>query len=245
MDGYLAAAMGAATRKNARSGLRKLDSGEYRVTHADAATLDRDLGVLMDLWATKWAPIKGDANTRMQAEDHRIMLRTAFLAGDALVAVLWQGDTPLAGQGSLIDRKNNSVICLVGSRDLAVRKPAPSFLLHLHCIRWAIENRFAVYDMQLGNHTYKYDFGPIEHVINWHIVTTSDRRNLRGLIEPRCFPTVFERVENADCGRSSRQSRDGMPADPGGRSEACRRAAILARFHDESAKAAQSSRPVS
>ena len=239
MDAYLAAAMGSATRKNARSGLRKLDSGEYRVTHADAATLGRDMGVLMDLWATKWTPIKGDANTRMQAEDHRTMLRTAFSAGDALVAVLWQGDTPLAGQGSLIDRKNNSVICLVGSRDLAVRKPAPSFLLHLHCIRWAIEKGFAVYDMQLGNHTYKYDFGPVEHAIDSHIVTTSNRRNLRGQIEPRSLPTVFERVKfligSGQADKAVMGCQQILEVDPkhaGAR-------AILAQFQDESAKAAR------
>lgn len=239
MDGYLAAAMGAATRKNARSGLRKLDSGEYRVTHADAATLDRHLTILMDLWATKWAPIKGETTTRSQVEDHRAMLHTAFSAGDALVAVLWQGDTPLAGQGSLIDRKNNSVICLVGSRDLAVRKPAPSFLLHLHCIRWAIGEGFAVYDMQLGNHTYKYDFGPVEHVIDGHIVATSNRRNLRGLIEPRCLSTVFERVKalikSGQADKAVMGCQQILEVDPkhaGAR-------AILAQFQGETAKAAR------
>ncbi len=238
MDDYLASAMGAATRKNARSGLRKLDSGEYRVTHADASTLERDLGILMNMWSTKWLPIKGGAVARMQAEDHRVMLRTAFMAGDAFVAVLWQGDTPIAGQGSLLDRKNNSVICLVGSRDLAVRKPAPSFLLHLHCIRWAIENRFAIYDMQLGNHTYKYDFGPIEHVINSHIITTSDRKNLRGLIEPRCLPVVFDRVEMLiaagqfeNAMRGCQQILQVDPKHAGAR-------AIIAQFQDESGKAA-------
>ena len=116
MDSYLAAAMGPATRKNARSGLRKLDNGEYRVTHADRETLDRDLDILMGLWATKWLPSKGDATTRLQAEDHRTMLRTAFLAGEALVAVLWQGDTPLAGQGSLIGSQEQQL-------DLSCRQP--------------------------------------------------------------------------------------------------------------------------
>lgn len=238
MDAYLAAAMGPATRKNARSGLRKLDSGEYRVTHADTETLDRDLDILMGLWATKWLPSKGAATTRLQAEDHRTMLRTAFLTGEALVAVLWQGDTPLAGQGSLIDRKNNSLICLVGSRDLAVRKPAPSFLLHLHCIRWAIKNRFVIYDMQLGNHTYKYDFGPIEHVINGHIVTTSDRKNLRGLIEPRSIPIVFDRVEKliaaGQLDSALMGCRQILQVDP----KHAGALAIKARFDDQSGKAA-------
>lgn len=218
MDAYLAAAMGPATRKNARSGLRRIDSGDFRVTHADAATLEHHLDELMRLWAVKWAPIKGETASRGQADDHRAMLRRAFAAGDALIALLWHGGQMIAGQGSLLDRKQNSVLCLVGSRDLSIRKPAPGFLLHLHCIRWAIGQRFAVYDMQQGDHVYKYDFGPEEHVIEAHVVTTRSRQNLRGTLEPRSLDAVFARTRALAATGQAEQATVGcrqiLQADP-------------------------------
>ena len=195
MESYLAEAMGSATRKNARAGLRKFDSGEYRVTHADKDTLDRDVDILMEFWSAKWISEKGEAETRVQADDHRAMLRTVHAAGDGLIAILWHGDRPIGGQGSLIDRANNSVICLVGGRDLSIRKPAPGFLLHLHCIRWAIEQGFSCYDMLRGGEAYKHDMGAVDMVLDRHRIATRSRRNLRGRLEPRSLPTVFARAQ--------------------------------------------------
>lgn len=195
METYLVRAMGAATRKNARAALRKIDSGEYRVTHAHAATLERDLDILMNFWSAKWVSEKGEEDTRVQADDHRAMLHAAHCAGDGLVAILWHGERPIAGQGSLIDRANNTLICLVGSRDLAVRKPAPGFQLHLHCIRWAIEQGFDCYDMLRGGEAYKYDMGAVDLVLDRHRIATRSLRNLRGKLEPRTLPTVFARAQ--------------------------------------------------
>jgi tetratricopeptide (TPR) repeat protein len=90
----------------------------------------------------------------------------------------------------------------------------------------------------LGNHTYKYDFGPIEHVINGHIVTTSDRKNLRGLIEPRCIPIVFNRVEKLIAAGQLDSALTGcrqiLQVDP----THAGALAIKAQFDDQSGKAA-------
>jgi tetratricopeptide (TPR) repeat protein len=85
-------------------------------------------------------------------------------------------------------------VCFLVSRDLTVKKPPPGFVLHVHSIRWAIENGFKTYDLGTGNFSYKASFGSEEHrVERWHI-GTSTRRNLRGQLEPRSLPVVFDQV---------------------------------------------------
>jgi Flp pilus assembly protein TadD len=166
-----------------------------RVTHADAATFERDLETLLQFWEIKWAPSYSKGSLARRLQDHRVILRACFRDGGALLAVLWQGDTPIGAQGTLIDRRNRSLLCLAGSRDLAVKKPSPSFVLHLHCIRWAIRNGFTTYDLQQGNHGYKYDFGPEERHLDTQVIMTADLRNLRGTLEPRSLPVAFAQVQ--------------------------------------------------
>lgn len=60
-DSYLEQKTSSNTRQKIRRFLRKLDgSGEFRITHADATTIDRDIGIILEMWRIKWAPRKGN-----------------------------------------------------------------------------------------------------------------------------------------------------------------------------------------
>jgi CelD/BcsL family acetyltransferase involved in cellulose biosynthesis len=201
-DAFLQARLGPATRRTARRTLRAVDdAGEFRIAHVTAASLQGDLEILLKFWETQWAA-KLAARYRpalpyAMIRAYRHML-TACFAQDALfLPTLWRGDQPVGAQASLIDRKNRTLICLLGGRDLEVKKPAPGFALHLHSIRWAIQNGFTVYDLQTGDFAYKYDFGGEERRVDCLLVATADGRNLRGKIEPRTLPKLMTRAEEA------------------------------------------------
>ncbi|RUW78044.1 MULTISPECIES: GNAT family N-acetyltransferase [unclassified Mesorhizobium] len=192
--------LGAATRKTARRTLRAIDdAAEYRVTDVTAATLERDLRILLQFWENQWgaklAARYHPGLPQAMINNFRNMLRCAFEDDALYLPVLWQGENPIGVQATLIDRKNRSLIGMLNGRDLSIRKPAPGFALHLYSIRWAIENGFAVYDLQTGDFAYKYDFGGLERKVECLFVSTATRRNLRDSLERRSLPVVLARAK--------------------------------------------------
>lgn len=206
---YLKGHLGRTTRKHARRCMKQIDNGELRVTHATAETIERDLDILLGLWETMFAPIKTEGATRLEIEHHRTMLRACFAAGEVFLPILWQGDKPIGARARLLDEKTGSVICLVGARDLSVQRPPPGFIIHLYSIRWAIENGFKTYDLQLGNYDYKYDYGPEERRIVNRSIKTKSQQNLRGKIEPRSVPFVFAMAQRFAAGGQASQAAKG------------------------------------
>jgi CelD/BcsL family acetyltransferase involved in cellulose biosynthesis len=201
-DAFLEARLGAATRRTARRTLRAVDDGEaFRITHVTADSLQGDLDILLKFWENQWAA-KLAARYRpalpyAMIRAYRHMLAASFAHDALFLPILWRGDRPVGAQATLIDHKNRALICLLGGRDLEVKKPAPGFALHLHSIRWAIRNGFTVYDLQTGDFAYKYDFGGLERRIDCLLLATADGRNLRDRIEPRTIPSLMIRAEEA------------------------------------------------
>ncbi|TGS90127.1 GNAT family N-acetyltransferase, partial [Mesorhizobium sp. M2D.F.Ca.ET.178.01.1.1] len=164
-----------------------------------AATLERDLRILLQFWENQWgaklAARYHPGLPKAMINNFRNMLRCAFEDDALYLPVLWQGENPIGVQATLIDRKNRSLIGMLNGRDLSIRKPAPGFALHLYSIRWAIENGFAVYDLQTGDFAYKYDFGGLERKVECLLVNTATRRNLRDSLERRSLPVVLARAK--------------------------------------------------
>ncbi|RWM39452.1 GNAT family N-acetyltransferase [Mesorhizobium sp.] len=215
--------LGAATRKTARRTLRAIDdAAEYRVTDVTAATLERDLQTLLRFWEKQWgaklAARYHPGLPRAMMNNFRNMLRCAFEDDALYLPVLWQGDNPIGVQATLIDRKNRSLIGMLNGRDLAIKKPAPGFALHLYSVRWAIQNGFAVYDLQTGDFSYKYDFGGLERRVECLLVSTASRRNLRDRLESRSLPVVLARAnalrQAGDLEGAARACRQILDADP-------------------------------
>lgn len=197
---FLGDRMGAKTRANARRTLRQVEeTGEYRITHVTAETLDLDLENLLRFWEIQWAE-KLTARyhaglPRGMMKTFRNMLSYCFEYDALFLPVLWRGDTPIGVQASLIDKKNRSLISLLNGRDLSVKRPPPGFALHLYSIRWAIQNGFKIYDLQTGDFSYKYDFGGIERKVECLLVSTATHRNLGGALEIRSLPVVLARAK--------------------------------------------------
>jgi CelD/BcsL family acetyltransferase involved in cellulose biosynthesis len=191
---YLAKKLSSNTRQKAKRFIKKVgDTGEFRVTHADASTIKRDVDMLLHFWRLKWGRHKG---SRLAAilSTNRTMLMGAQEAGVLFMPVLWKGDRPLGALGILVDRRKKSLHFLIAGRDETFVSPPPGFILHIYAIRWAIENGFTVYDFLQGNEPYKYMFGCEERRITYMTVTTRNKQNLGGKLDARSLAYVLDRA---------------------------------------------------
>lgn len=197
-DAFLFERLDAKARRNARAALRQAEGGEFRITTPTAETIEDDIEALLKFWELQWAAkLAARYNPRLPVglmDNFRNMLRCCFADNALFLPVLWQGDNRIGIQASLIDWKNRTLISLLNGRDLNIKRPPPGFVLHLHCVRWGIQNGFTVYDLQTGDFPYKYDFGGIERRVECLRVSTRDQRNLRGTLEPLSVPVVFRRA---------------------------------------------------
>ncbi|PBC04292.1 GNAT family N-acetyltransferase [Mesorhizobium sp. WSM3860] len=193
-DSYLEQKTSSNTRQKIRRFLRKLDgSGEFRITHADASTIDRDIGIILEMWRIKWAPRKGNLLPGL-IRSNRILFKDAFESGTLFLPILWQGDKPLGGLAFLVDRVKKTMLFHLAGRDETANDIPSGLVLHGYCIRHAIEQGFRSYDFLRGNEPYKYSYGVEETTIHCVLVKTRTGRNLGDRIDERSVGSVLEQA---------------------------------------------------
>ena len=193
-DRFLETRVSANTRQKIRRFLRQVEGSEaYRITHANADTVARDIDLMLTLWTERWAGQKGKRLQAILNADRRA-LRQAFAAGTLFMPVLWHGDRAICVFAFLIDDRKKTYNFYIGGRDESFKGPPIGLVLHAYAIRHAIANGITKYDFLRGNEPYKYSFGCEERRIRSLFLTTRDRRNLGGKIEPRSAPLVLQRA---------------------------------------------------
>jgi tetratricopeptide (TPR) repeat protein len=192
-DAYLSDRLSANMRQKIRRLLRQVDgSGEFRITHADGKSIERDLDTLLGLWTVQWGQQKaGDLDEILR--NMRMMLRHCFDMGSLFLPVLWQGERPVSALGTLVDARKRSFLFLTGGRDPTFAGPAPGLVLHAYSIRHAIRSGFLGYHFLRGNEPYKYSFGAEDRRIESLVVSTKDRANLGGRLDRRSLPFVLRK----------------------------------------------------
>ncbi|MCG6856677.1 MAG: GNAT family N-acetyltransferase [Salaquimonas sp.] len=191
-DDYLGTSVSANTRQKVRRFLKRVEeTDEFRITHADAATIDRDLDIVVRFWSEQWAASKGK-----EAEVIQQTIRTAtmecFDAGSLFLPVLWQGDRPLGALVCFADARHKTLLFYVAGRDQSFDDLPAGLVLHAYAIRHAIASGMTKYDFLRGNERYKYSFATGEYrVVNTRIVTKSGK-NLGGNIDPMSVPMVLQ-----------------------------------------------------
>jgi len=228
-DAFLYERLDAKARRNARAALRQAEDGEYKITTPTAETIEDDIEALLKFWELQWAAkLAARYNPRLpygMMNNFRHMLRCCFANNALFLPILWLGENRIGIQASLIDWKNRSLISLLNGRDLNIKRPPPGFVLHLHCVRWGIQNGFTVYDLQTGDFPYKYDFGGIDRLVECLRVSTPDQRNPRGALEPLSLPVVFD--------RALRMSKEGSLE---GAAQACRQILDIEPDHADASR---------
>ena len=193
-DSYLERKTSANTRQKIRRFLRKLDgSDEFRITHADAETIDRDIGIILEMWRIKWAPRKGNLLPGL-IRSNRILFKDAFESGTLFLPILWQGDKPLGGLAFLVDPVKKAMLFHLAGRDETANDVPSGLVLHGYCIRHAIAQGFRTYDFLRGNEPYKYSYGVEDTTIHCILVKTRTGRNLDGRLDARSIASVLEQA---------------------------------------------------
>ena len=193
-DAYLSEKLSANSRQKLRRLLRKVDAGEdYRITHANADTIDRDIDILLTFWKEQWASRKGEKLKKI-VSNNRVLLRSGFDLGRLYMPVLWKGEQPHGVLGSFLDHEKKTVLFMIAGRDQSFNEIPSGLALHAHSIRYAIENGFRTYDFLRGNEPYKYSFGCQERVIERIAISTKSGANLGDRLAPRTIPAVFKLV---------------------------------------------------
>lgn len=219
-DGYLGG-LSANTRQKIRRFLRTVENdAAFRITHAQADTVERDLKILFGFWTSRWGARKGDRMDVILNSSFSMLLR-CFESGSLFLPVLWRGETPLGALASLVDPQKGSLLFYIGGRDESFDSPPPGTVLHAYSIRHAITNGFKTYDFLRGNEAYKYSFGARERRISCFVVTTKTTRNLGEKLDRRSVPVVLrhatklhEAGEVEDAERGYRQVLEVEPRDP-------------------------------
>lgn len=184
--------LSANTRQNIGCLLELVEQpSEYRITHATAETVERDLDALLQFWQTKWKPRKGDL-LHSPVRSNRAMLKRSFAAGLLFLPTLWKGDRRLAVLATFIDPQKHSFLSYMTGRDETFEGPSPDLILHAHSIRYAIENGFTEYDFLRGNEAYKYSFGVKERRIRCVAIDTRDGQNLGGRLDLRTISDALK-----------------------------------------------------
>ncbi|MES0880792.1 GNAT family N-acetyltransferase [Roseibium sp. SCP14] len=193
-EAYLSERLSANSRQKLRRLLRKVDADEgYRITHADADTIGRDIEILLDFWQAQWGERKGARLDKMVG-NNRIVLQGGFDMGHLYMPMLWKGEDPVAVLGSFLDHEKKTVLFMIAGRDQSFNDIPSGLVLHAHSIRHAIELGFETYDFLRGNERYKYSFGCNEVLIDCINITTRSGVNLGDRLAEQSVPAVFNQA---------------------------------------------------
>lgn len=192
-DTYLDDVLGTNTRQKLRRFLRKVASGELRITRADASTYEHDIEKLLEMWRIKWGARKGDRLQGIMNTNRRV-LRDSFKAGTLFLPMLWQGERLLGMLAVFVDPVKKTLLFFMAGRDEEVHSIPVGLILHGHCIKLAIENGFTTYDFLRGDEPYKFAFGVTESRVNCAAIYTRNGSNVGDRLDPRSLDTVFLEV---------------------------------------------------
>lgn len=163
-DAYLSGSLGSQTRRSMRRALRNhIESGECRITTSTDETLERDLGILAELWSAQWAERYDERALARSVRQHGRYYRMAHELGAFRLTILWREARPIGAQACIVDEMNGDLIAKQGARSLGESLPIGNLLL-LNETRWAIENGLVRFDLGHGDAPYKYSLGARDRV---------------------------------------------------------------------------------
>jgi CelD/BcsL family acetyltransferase involved in cellulose biosynthesis len=181
-DLFLERNLSSNTRQKMRRFLRRVESSDdFRITHADASTIERDIEILLRFWSIKWAARKKNPAAILRCS--RDFFRDAWEDGTLFLPILWHLKKPVCALALLADPVKKTMLFYMAGRGQAECGIPSGLVLHGHCIRRAIEQGYRTYDFLTGNEPYKYSFGTKESALHCFKVQTKTGRNLGEKLE--------------------------------------------------------------
>ncbi len=191
---YLQTCLSPNTRQKIRPFTRRLEnSDDLYITTTNSDTFQKDLDILMDLWAKKWTASKG-RKTKHLVRKFRQILQQGFECDSLYLPILWRGDTPLGALASFVDWLKPNLYYFVSGRDETCKDQLVGWVLHAHCIRWAIENGIRIYVFCHGDEPFKYSYGAKDRHLKHMIISSRSGVNLNDILDPYCIEEVMGKI---------------------------------------------------
>jgi CelD/BcsL family acetyltransferase involved in cellulose biosynthesis len=191
-EDYLASCVSSNTRQKIRRFSRRLaQAGDLEVKFTPQDLFEKHLDLILELWLRKWTPVRGEDTAERVATKYRKILAQSMECDAVIVPTMWAGDALLGGLVHIVDRSKGHVYFIVAGRDQEAADPFIGLILHAQSIRWAIENKFKIYDLCHGNEAYKYSLGAIDKRLD-HLVIRRRSRVEIGRLDPIQMPEALE-----------------------------------------------------
>jgi hypothetical protein len=191
---YLETCVSSNTRQKIRRFSRRIEASEkLRITVTDSEMFDRNLEILLALWAQKWSTRRSRDQVDRVVDRYRDNLLQIHALDAVFLPMLWRGATPLGGLGNVVDRRRRRLYFLVAGRDESAAEPFVGLMLHAFAIRWAIENGLRTYDLCHGDEPYKYSLGATDRRVA--LVDIQRRAGVEpGWLDPSTLTRVLQRT---------------------------------------------------
>lgn len=161
------------SRKKIRRFTKKIEQlPGYRLEALNDENADQLIETILRLWYQKW-------QKDWPIDTFHLYIRIFHtLAKENLLwaRMIYDGDTPVVGLATILDRPHNTFFALLGTFNEAYAHLDPGKVLDAYSIRWAIENQYKIYDFMQGAFPYKFSFGVIRRL---EIRLTISRKSLR------------------------------------------------------------------
>lgn len=165
--------------KKFKSKINKAEKRGCYVTEANDENIELYLDYFIKLFEMRWNTLDNQARELLKST-----FRWAYYGNFLRIHVVWYENDPAAIQVSFIDDKNKIYHYYNGGWDPQFSHLSPGIVLHGHCIKYAIDNGYKVYDFMRGDESYKYLFGA-ENMYNKNIIIT-----------PNTIETKLKKIKN-------------------------------------------------
>jgi Acetyltransferase (GNAT) domain len=193
-EDYLSKCVSSNTRQKIRRFSRRIERAvDLKVTVTGGDLFQKHLGLILDLWLSKWAAVRGQRTAEKVVRKYREILAQSMACDAVFMPILWAGDAPLGGLAHIVDRHKRQMHFIVAGRNQDASDPFIGLILHAYSIRWAIENKLKVYDFCHGNEPYKYSLGATEKKLD-HLVIRRRSRAKIGRLDPRNMSDALDEM---------------------------------------------------
>jgi CelD/BcsL family acetyltransferase involved in cellulose biosynthesis len=151
---------------------------EFHLTDIEDQTYEQHVETLLQLWCRRWNLGPDDVFMGSKTSDLLKCLRSIYRRchDNKLFALrtLWDGQNPIAAIAAFLDDKTKTVTAYTSAYNVDYYRYSPGMIMMGFCIRFAIDNKYDIFDFGSGTEDYKSHFGP-EQKFDQNITLVSKR----------------------------------------------------------------------
>lgn len=171
---YLDKVISKKIRKKIKRCNKKALNGDFRFEYINDKNYVEQIDIVHSIWEKRWFD-NGDNGKRQRKE----IFRSCYLMKKLWSVVIYYGQTPVAGNLCFIEGKNKTLSAYISGYEDEYKKYSLGTVTETLAIKYAIENKYEIYDFLRGGESYKYWYGA-KNKYNYKLYV--ERKNLKSLL---------------------------------------------------------------